>query len=51
MVVVLVGEYGGNPGNDAGVGNGCAKGNSNVAFAFACPVLIRNSENGAPKTV
>ncbi len=47
-VVVVVGEYGGKEGKDSGVGNGCGKGASNVAFAFAGPAFNRNKENGAP---
>jgi len=42
MVVLEDREYAGNMGKEAGVGNGCMNGSSNVALEFDAPALSRN---------
>jgi hypothetical protein len=46
-----VGEYAGNWGNEAAVGNGCGNGVWNVAVASAVPIFSRTTENGGDKAV
>ena len=47
----VVGEYLGNWGNEAAVGNGCGNGAWNVAAALAIPTFCRTAENGGAKAV
>jgi hypothetical protein len=51
IVTAVVGEYAGNWGNEAAVGNGCGNGVWNVAVALAVPIFSLPTENGGAKAV